>query len=82
MKSGSVQISMNIRKTVLKRFLPCLVVLPFPGLASQYGVFVTPTHVFLDANRVEMAEKLVGIWFADYYGGFIDNSIYETREKF
>lgn len=49
--------------------------------ASQYGVFVTPTLVFLDSNGVEMAEKLVGFWSRDYFGGFIDNSIDEAREK-
>lgn len=49
--------------------------------ASQFGVFVTPTLVFPDANGVEMAEKLVGFWSADYFGGFIDSSIDEAREK-
>ena len=49
--------------------------------ASQYGVFVTPTLVFLDSNGVEMTEKLIGFWSRDYFGGFIDNSIDEAREK-
>ncbi len=49
--------------------------------ASQYGVFVTPTLIFLDSNGVEMTEKLVGFWSWDYFGGFIDNSIDEAREK-
>jgi len=49
--------------------------------ASQYGVVITPTLVFLDSKGVEMAEKLVGFWSPDYFGGFIDNSIDEAREK-
>ncbi len=49
--------------------------------ASQYGVVITPTLVFLDSKGVEMAEKLVGFWSRDYFGGFIDNSIDEAREK-
>ncbi len=49
--------------------------------ASLYGVVITPTLVFLDSKGVEMAEKLVGFWSPDYFGGFIDNSIDEAREK-
>ena len=49
--------------------------------ALKYDVFVTPTLLFLDANGVELAEKLVGFWSADYFGGYIDNSIDEAREK-
>ena len=49
--------------------------------ASQYRVVITPTLVFLDSKGVEMAEKLVGFWSPDYFGGFIDNSIDEAREK-
>ena len=49
--------------------------------ASQYGVSVTPTLVFLDSNGVELTEKLVGFWSLDYFGGFIDNSIDEAREN-
>ena len=49
--------------------------------ASQYGILVTPTLIFLDSNGVEMTEKLVGFWSPDYFGGFIDNSIDEAREK-
>ena len=49
--------------------------------AAQYDVSLTPTLVFLNANGVEMSEKLVGIWSEDFYGGFIDNRIDEAREK-
>lgn len=43
--------------------------------AARYGVTLTPTLVFLDADGGELSEKLVGIWSEDFYGGFIDNRI-------
>ena len=49
--------------------------------AAQYDVALTPTLVFLNADGVEMSEKLVGIWSEDFFGGFIDNRIDEARDK-
>jgi len=49
--------------------------------ASHYGVSLTPTLLFLNAEGVEMSEKLVGIWSEDFYGGFIDNRIDEARDR-
>lgn len=49
--------------------------------AAQYDVSLTPTLVFLNADGVEMSEKLVGIWSEDFYGGFIDNRIDEARDN-
>ncbi|MFZ9039706.1 MAG: thioredoxin family protein [Gammaproteobacteria bacterium] len=49
--------------------------------AERYDVSLTPTLVFLNADGVEMSEKLVGIWSEDFYGGFIDNRIDEALEK-
>ena len=49
--------------------------------AAQYGVTLTPTLVFLNADGEEMSEKLVGIWSEDYFGGFIDDRIDEARNK-
>jgi thioredoxin-related protein len=49
--------------------------------AAQYDVTLTPTLVFLNADGVEMSEKLVGIWSEDFYGGFIDDRIDEAQEK-
>ena len=43
--------------------------------ATKYGVFVTPTLLFLDENGQEVSDKLVGIWSVDFYGGFIDERI-------
>ena len=49
--------------------------------AAQYDVSMTPTLVFLNADGLEMSEKLVGIWSEDFFGGFIDNRIDEARDK-
>jgi thioredoxin-related protein len=49
--------------------------------AAQYDITLTPTLVFLNAEGVEMSEKLVGIWSEDFFGGFIDNRIDEARDK-
>jgi thioredoxin-related protein len=49
--------------------------------ASRYGVKVTPTMVFLDADGNELSDKLVGIWSLDYFGGFIDERIDTARAK-
>jgi len=49
--------------------------------ATRYGVSLTPTLLFLDADGNELSERLVGIWSEDFYGGFIDNRIDEARQK-
>lgn len=49
--------------------------------ASKYGVEVTPTMVFLDANGNQLSENLVGIWSLDYFGSYIDERIDIAREK-
>ncbi len=49
--------------------------------AARYEVGLTPTLLFLNADGVEMSDKLVGIWSEDFYGGFIDNRIAEARDK-
>jgi thioredoxin-related protein len=49
--------------------------------AAQYDVALTPTLVFLNAEGVEMSERLVGIWSEDFFGGFIDDRIDEARGK-
>ena len=49
--------------------------------ASRYSVDFTPTLLFLNADGVEMSERLVGIWSEDYYGWFIDSRIDEARSR-
>ena len=49
--------------------------------ASQYQVSLTPTLVFLNAEGIELSDKLVGIWSEDFYGEYIDNRIDEARQR-
>lgn len=50
-------------------------------LADRYNIEVTPTMVFLNADGIELSEKLVGIWSIDFFGAYIDQRIDAAREK-
>lgn len=45
------------------------------ALADRYGVFVTPTVLFVDAEGAELAARLVGINTVELYGGYMDAAI-------
>ncbi len=47
--------------------------------AARYGVSLTPTLLFLNADGVEISERLVGIWSEDFYGVIIDDRIDAAR---
>ena len=49
--------------------------------AARYGVSLTPTLLFLNADGIEISERLVGIWSEDFYGGFIDSRIDTARDS-
>ncbi len=49
--------------------------------ASRYDVSLTPTLLFLDADGVELSERLVGIWSEDFYGVYIDERIDAARGR-
>ena len=49
--------------------------------AARYGISMTPTLLFLNADGIETSERLVGIWSEDFYGGFIDSRIDTARES-
>jgi thioredoxin-related protein len=49
--------------------------------AARYGVSLTPTLLFLNADGSEISERLVGIWSEDFYGGFIDSRIETARDS-
>lgn len=49
--------------------------------ALRYAVSLTPTLLFLDADGIELSERLVGIWSEDFYGGYIDARIEEALAK-
>ena len=44
-------------------------------LADRYGVFVTPTVLFVDAAGRELAPRLVGINTVELYGAYLDEAI-------
>jgi thioredoxin-related protein len=48
--------------------------------AARYGASLTPTLLFLNADGIEISERLVGIWSEDFYGGFIDKRIDTARD--
>jgi thioredoxin-related protein len=50
-------------------------------LVDRYNIEVTPTMVFLDADGIELSERLVGIWSIDFFGAYIDQRIDTAREK-
>lgn len=52
---------------------------PPDEVATRYGVRVTPTLVFVDADGRRLAENLVGLMTMDYYGGYIDERIADAR---
>ncbi|MEJ2610852.1 MAG: thioredoxin fold domain-containing protein [Candidatus Thiodiazotropha sp.] len=49
--------------------------------AHRYGVFVTPTLLFLDSNGEEAAERIVGINTLDYLSFYIQQAITTAKEK-
>jgi len=48
-------------------------------IAAKYGVYATPTLLFLNENGIEVSDKLIGIWSVDFYGSFIDERIDSAR---
>ena len=50
-------------------------------LALQYGVYVTPTILFLDNRGKELSERLLGINTVEMFGGLVDKGIDESNHK-
>ncbi len=50
------------------------------GIAAAYKVWVTPTVLFVDSNGAEIAKRLVGVSSVDYYGGYLDAALDESRK--
>jgi thioredoxin-related protein len=44
-------------------------------LAHEYGVFVTPTILFVNHEGYQLAERMVGINTIEMYGGYLDQCI-------
>ena len=79
LRSGEYDGTVLIRKVMLD---PGESVRDFGGrevethrLADRYGVFVTPTVLFVDAAGHELAPRLVGINTVELYGAYLDEAI-------
>ncbi len=48
-------------------------------LARRYGVKVTPTVLLLDAEGRELSARLIGVTTPDFFGGYLDAAIDESR---
>jgi len=51
------------------------------AFAKQRGVRMTPTLEFLDSHGKRLADAIVGVGLADFYGAIIDRAIDESLAK-
>jgi len=51
------------------------------SIAGKYQVWVTPTVLFVDSNGEEIAERLVGVSSLDFYGGYLDAALDQSRSR-
>jgi thioredoxin-related protein len=54
--------------------------IPAETLAQKYNVWVTPTIMFFDHQGHTLAPKIVGYNTPDMFGGYLDQSIDESRQ--
>jgi thioredoxin-related protein len=50
-------------------------------LADRYKVWLTPTVLFVDSRGEETAERLVGVSSLDFYGGYLDAALDQSRQR-
>jgi thioredoxin-related protein len=51
------------------------------AFADRYDIYLTPTLAFFDAQGNELATRMVGVTTVDYYGGYLDAAIDESRQR-
>jgi thioredoxin-related protein len=51
------------------------------SIAGRYKVWVTPTVLFVDSHGEELAERLVGVSSVDFYGGYLDAALDQSRQR-
>jgi len=51
------------------------------AFSQRYGVFVTPTLLFLDAAGREVSKRIVGINSVDFFGAYVDEALAEGRKR-
>ena len=49
--------------------------------SQRYGVFVTPTLLFLDPQGREVSKRIVGINSVDFFGAYVDEALAEGRRR-
>ena len=50
-------------------------------IAGRYKVHVTPTVLFVDSHGEEIAKRLVGVASLDFYGGYLDAALVQSRNR-
>ena len=50
-------------------------------VVQGWGARFTPTVLFFDANGRELAERLVGVASADFYGSYLDQRLAAARQR-
>jgi len=50
-------------------------------IAGRYKVHVTPTLLFVDSHGEEIAKRLVGVASLDFYGGYLDAALDQSRDR-
>ncbi len=51
------------------------------AFSSRYGVFVTPTLLFLDDSGRELSKRILGIQSVDFFGAYVDEALAEARQR-
>jgi len=51
------------------------------SIAGYYKVWVTPTVLFVDSHGEEIAKRLVGVASLDFYGGYLDAALVQSRNR-
>ena len=54
---------------------------PLNDIVLRYGVYVTPTVIFVNHEGTELAKRLIGINTVEYYGGDVDAAIEKSLKK-
>lgn len=49
-------------------------------IADQYGVFLSPTVLFVDANGKQLSKPLVGVLTLDFYNYYFDQNITQSTQ--
>ncbi|VAW73140.1 hypothetical protein MNBD_GAMMA12-534 [hydrothermal vent metagenome] len=49
--------------------------IPLDKIVLRYGIYVTPTIIFIDHKGKELAKRLIGINTVEYFGSDVDKAI-------